>query len=44
MTMDYPIKDKQEFSKLKVGEKFQGKIKVQGTDYWIATVNPEPGK
>lgn len=44
MTMEYPIKDKEEFAKLKVGEKFQAKIRVQGTDYWIATVNPEPGK
>jgi Cu/Ag efflux protein CusF len=40
MTMEYPIKDKQEFSKLQVGEKIQAKILVQGTDYWIATVNP----
>jgi Cu/Ag efflux protein CusF len=40
MTMEYPIKDKQEFNKLQVGEKIQAKILVQGTDYWIATVNP----
>ena len=44
MTMEYPIKDKQEFSKLKVGEKIQAKILVQGTDYWIAAVHPEPAK
>lgn len=44
MTMEYPIKDKQQFSKLKVGEKIQAKILVQGTDYWIATVNPDPAK
>ena len=44
MTMEYPIKDKQEFSKLKVGEKVQAKILVQGTDYWIATVTQEPAK
>jgi protein SCO1/2 len=44
MTMEYPIKDKQEFSKLQVGEKIQAKIKVQGTDYWIAAVDPDPGK
>jgi Cu/Ag efflux protein CusF len=40
MTMEYPIKDKREFTKLQVGEKIQAKILVQGTDYWIATVNP----
>ena len=44
MTMEYPIKDKQEFTKLKVGEKIQAKILVQGTDYWIATVNEEAAK
>ncbi len=44
MTMEYPIKDKQEFSKLKVGEKIQAKILVQGTDYWIAAVQEEPAK
>jgi Cu/Ag efflux protein CusF len=49
MTMEYPFKDKQEFEKLKVGEKIQAKIKVQGTDYWISSVSPEtaspePGK
>jgi Cu/Ag efflux protein CusF len=40
MTMEYPVKDKQEFSKLKTGERIQAKILVQGTDYWIAAVNP----
>jgi Cu/Ag efflux protein CusF len=44
MTMEYPIKDKQEFSKLQVGEKVQAKILVQGTDYWIASVNQDPAK
>ncbi len=44
MTMEYPVKDKQEFGKLKVGEKIQAKILVQGTDYWIASVKEEPGK
>jgi protein SCO1/2 len=44
MTMEYPVKDPQEFSKLKVGEKIQAKIQVQGTDYWISSVNEEPAK
>jgi len=44
MTMEYPFKDKAEFSKLKVGEKIQAKILVQGTDYWIASVRAEPAK
>jgi Cu/Ag efflux protein CusF len=42
MTMEYPVKDKQEFAKLKVGENIQAKLLVQGTDYWIASVNEAP--
>src|SRR5258708_17004569 len=44
MTMEYPIKDKQEFARLKVGEKIQAKISVQGTDYRISAANQEPAK
>jgi Cu/Ag efflux protein CusF len=44
MTMEYPVKDPQEFGKLKVGASIQAKITVQGTDYWISSVNPEPAK
>lgn len=44
MTMEYPVKDPQEFNKLKVGESIQAKIAVQGTDYWISSVNAEPAK
>ena len=44
MTMEYPVKDPQEFGKLKVGANIQAKITVQGTDYWISSVNPEPSK
>jgi Cu/Ag efflux protein CusF len=44
MTMEYPVKDPQEFGKLKVGANIQAKITVQGTDYWISSVNVEPGK
>jgi Cu/Ag efflux protein CusF len=44
MTMEYPVKDPQEFAKLKVGANIQTKITVQGTDYWISSVNAEPAK
>ena len=44
MTMEYPIKDKQEFAKAKVGEKIQAKILVQGNDYWIAMVTGDASK
>ena len=39
MTMEYPIKDKQEFQQLKVGEQIQAKVLVQGTDFWLAGVS-----
>jgi Cu/Ag efflux protein CusF len=42
MTMEYPVKDPQEFGKLKVGASIQAKIIVQGMDYWISSVNAEP--
>ncbi len=42
MTMEYPVKDPQEFGKLKVGQSIQAKITVQGTDYWISSVNADP--
>jgi len=42
MTMDFPIKDKQEFDKLKVGETITGKVTVQGTDYWLSGITEAP--
>ena len=42
MTMEYPVKDKQEFQKLKAGEQIQAKVIVQGTDYWLANVSEAP--
>lgn len=38
MTMEYPVKDKQEFQKLKPKEQIRAKIQVQGTDYWVSAV------
>jgi protein SCO1/2 len=42
MTMEYPVKNKQEFQKLKAGEQIQAKVIVQGTDYWLANVSESP--
>ncbi len=42
MAMDYPVKDKQEFQKLKVGDRIQAKVDVQGTDFWIASATEMP--
>jgi len=44
MTMEYPVKDKQQFQKLKVGDLIQAQILVQGTDYWIGTISEQPAK
>lgn len=41
MTMDYPVKDKQEFQNLKVGEKIEATVLVQGTDYWLSGIKPD---
>ena len=38
MTMQYPIKDQNEFAKLKVGERIEAKIMVSDLEYWIAEV------
>jgi protein SCO1/2 len=38
MTMEYPIKDQQDFNKLKVGSKIDAKVIVQGTDYWLVDI------
>ena len=42
MAMDYPLKDKQEFQKLKVGDRIQAKVDVQGTDFWIVSATEMP--
>ena len=44
MTMEYPVKDRQEFAKLKVGDKIQATILVQGTGYWIETVTADTSR
>jgi Cu/Ag efflux protein CusF len=38
MTMDYPVRDKQVFDKLKVGETVSAQVMVQGTQYWLSAV------
>ena len=38
MTMEFPVKDKQEFEKLKIGETIQAKVMVEGANYWLAGI------
>ena len=42
MTMGFPVRDKGEFEKLKPGQKVQGKVNVQGDDYWLSDVVTQP--
>jgi len=42
MTMEYPVKNPQEFDKLKIGEIVQANVLVQGTDYWLSGITDAP--
>ena len=42
MTMEYPIKDPQEFQKLKKGETIRGTVFVQGADFWVGGISETP--
>ncbi len=44
MTMDFPIKDKQEFEKVKVGTTIHAKVSVQGTEYWLSGITEAAGE
>ena len=44
MTMDFPIKDKQEFANLKVGSTIHAKVSVQGTEYWLSGIAEAPAE
>jgi protein SCO1/2 len=49
MTMEYPVKDKTEFDKLRTGEKISATVFVQGNSYWVGGIQedaapaPSPG-
>lgn len=42
MTMDFPVKDKQEFQKLKAGTTIRATVSVQGTEYWLSGITEVP--
>lgn len=42
MTMEYPVKDQQEFQKLKPGEEIQATVFVQGDQYWLGEIKEAP--
>ena len=40
MSMEYPVKDANDFSKLQPSECIDATLFVQGTEYWVANVKP----
>ena len=43
MTMEFPVKDQADFSKLREGEKISGTVFVQGTTYWVGEIQEDLG-
>ena len=41
MTMEFPVKDKAEFDKLRAGEKINATVFVQGNSYWVAGIQED---
>src|ERR1700694_4927368 len=40
MTMEYGVRDKQDFAKLHNGDTISATLFVQGDDYWVGEVKP----
>lgn len=40
MSMEYPVKEAQDFSKLQPNECIDATVFVRGTEYWVADVKP----
>jgi protein SCO1/2 len=38
MTMEYPVKDKVEFEKLRIGQTIDATVYVQGNSYWVSDI------
>lgn len=41
MTMEFPVRDKAEFSKLAAGKRVRATVNVQGYDYWLTAIEVE---
>lgn len=41
MTMDFPVKNAQEFASLKEGEKISGTVFVQGLEFWVGGIKED---
>ncbi len=40
MTMEFPVKDPQEFAKLKAGLRIDATVYVQGMNFWVGNIKP----
>jgi protein SCO1/2 len=41
MTMEFPVRDKTEFAKLKEGLTIEATVEVQDLDYWLTSIQPQ---
>ncbi len=42
MTMEFPVRSKEEFAQLRVGDKITATVNVQGNDYNISGIHKQP--
>lgn len=42
MTMEFPVRNPQEFQRLQVGQRITATVRVQDLDYWLEAVQPLP--
>ena len=42
MTMEFPVRSKEEFAQLHVGDKITATVNVQGSDYNISDIHKQP--
>jgi Cu/Ag efflux protein CusF len=43
MTMDYPVRSKEEFARLRVGDHISATVSVHGTDYELTNIKKQSG-
>jgi Cu/Ag efflux protein CusF len=41
MTMEFPVRDEAEFSKLAEGKRIKATVEVQDLDYWLTSIEPQ---
>jgi protein SCO1/2 len=41
MTMEFPVRDRAEFAKLREGMRIQATVEVQDLDYWLTSIQSQ---